>query len=84
MPADVGVAAGGTGVPARPGGPDGPRARRAHSWVRDASPTMRCMFAMIWHYWIGVVLAVGAVATIASVGANYLRKVESTRYPKGR
>jgi len=45
---------------------------------------MRCMFAMIWHYWIGVVLAVGAVATIASVGANYLRKVESTRYPKGR
>ena len=45
---------------------------------------MRCMFAMIWHYWIGVALAIGAVATIAGVGANYLRKVESTRYPKGR
>jgi hypothetical protein len=45
---------------------------------------MRLMFAVVWHYWIGVVLALGALATIGGVAANYFRKVESTRYPKGR
>ena len=50
----------------------------------DASPTMRAMYAVVWHYWIGVALALGALATMASLVGNYLRKVESTRYPKGR
>ena len=45
---------------------------------------MRSMFAVVWHYWIGVALALGALATMASLVGNYLRKVESTRYPKGR
>jgi hypothetical protein len=52
--------------------------------VVDASPTMRAMYAVVWHYWIGVALALGALATMASLVGNYLRKVESTRYPKGR
>jgi hypothetical protein len=42
------------------------------------------MFAVVWHYWIGVALALGALATIGSLAVSYLRKVESTRYPKGR
>jgi hypothetical protein len=42
------------------------------------------MFAVVWHYWIGVALAIGAVGTIGAVGASYLKKVESIRYPKGR
>ncbi len=50
----------------------------------DASPTMRAMYAVVWHYWIGVALAIGAVATIGAMGASYLKKVESIRYPKGR
>jgi formate-dependent nitrite reductase membrane component NrfD len=45
---------------------------------------MRAMFAVVWHYWIGVALAVGAIASIGALAAGYLRKVESTRYPKGR
>jgi hypothetical protein len=45
---------------------------------------MRLMFAVVWHYWIGVALALGALATVGSLAASYLRKVESTRYPKGR
>ena len=49
-----------------------------------ASPTMRAMYAVVWHYWIGVALALGALATMVSLVGNYLRKVESTRYPKGR
>jgi hypothetical protein len=42
------------------------------------------MFAVIWHYWIGVALAIGAIATLAAVIVGYFGKVESTRYPKGR
>jgi hypothetical protein len=45
---------------------------------------MRPMFAVVWHYWIGVALALGALATVGGLAANYFRKVESTRYPKGQ
>jgi hypothetical protein len=40
--------------------------------------------AVVWHYWIGVALVFGALLTVAALFVNYLRKVESTRYPKGR
>jgi hypothetical protein len=39
---------------------------------------------MIWHYWIGVLLALGVVLTLVMLGVGYLKNVESTRYPKGR
>jgi hypothetical protein len=42
------------------------------------------MFAVIWHYWIGVALILGVVVTLLALAAGYLRNVESTRYPKGR
>ena len=42
------------------------------------------MLAVVWHYWIGVLLAVGAVGTIGAIVGAYLKKVESLRYPKGR
>lgn len=45
---------------------------------------MRPMIGVVWHYWIGVALAIGAVATMGGVLAAYLKKVEATRYPKGR
>jgi hypothetical protein len=45
---------------------------------------MPVMIAVVWHYWLGMALAIGAVATVAAVGVGYLRNVESTRYPKGR
>lgn len=37
---------------------------------------------MVWHYWIGVVLAVAAVATVGGLAVNYLKSVESNRYPR--
>ena len=52
--------------------------------VPAAVPYDALMLAVVWHYWIGVALAIGAVATIGALGANYLKKVESIRYPKGR
>jgi hypothetical protein len=45
---------------------------------------MRGMFAApVWHYWLGAVLAIAAVVTVVALVAAYLKKVESTRYPKG-
>ena len=38
--------------------------------------------AKVWHYWIAVPLAGGAVlATIATI-AGYLKKVQSVKYPR--
>lgn len=44
---------------------------------------MRGMFAVIWTFWIGFVLAIGALLTVVAMVAGYLKTVESTRYPKG-
>ena len=38
--------------------------------------------AQVWHYWIGVILAISVVLTTVALVAGYLKKVESTRYPK--
>jgi hypothetical protein len=45
---------------------------------------MRTMIAVVWHYWIGVALALGALATVGGVAVAYLKNVEATRYPKER
>ncbi|HEX8804809.1 MAG TPA: hypothetical protein VF743_11460 [Acidimicrobiales bacterium] len=42
------------------------------------------MIGVVWHYWIGVALVVGAIATIVGIAGMYFRNVEATRYPKGR
>ena len=42
------------------------------------------MLAVVWHYWIAVVLVIGVVGTLGMLAAGYLKNVESTRYPKGR
>jgi hypothetical protein len=42
------------------------------------------MLAVIWHYWIGVLLVIGTVLTLGALAVGYLSKVESTRYPKGK
>lgn len=39
---------------------------------------------MVWHYWIGVAIALGAVGTVAALVAGYLKNVESDRYPRER
>lgn len=40
------------------------------------------MFAVIWHFWIGLFLAIGSLGTIIAVIVGYVAKVESPRYPK--
>ena len=38
--------------------------------------------AKVWHYWIAVPLAIGAVLTALAVVAGYLRRVQSVKYPR--
>jgi len=40
------------------------------------------MVAVVWHFWLGLFLAIGAIATILALGAGYLAKVQSMKYPK--
>jgi hypothetical protein len=40
--------------------------------------------AVIWHYWIGVVLFFAGVALIGPIVAGYLAKVVRPRYPSRR
>ena len=39
-------------------------------------------FAVVWHFWIAVPLAVGAVVAVIATVVGYLNKVTSTRYPR--
>ena len=38
--------------------------------------------AVVWHYWIGVVLFFGALLTVIATVVGYLAKVQSLKYPK--
>ena len=38
--------------------------------------------APVWHYWIGVVLFLGAVLTVVALVVGYLAKVQSPQYPR--
>jgi formate-dependent nitrite reductase membrane component NrfD len=38
--------------------------------------------AKVWHYWIAVPLAIGAVRTALAVVAGYLKRVQSVKYPR--
>ncbi len=40
--------------------------------------------ANIWHFWIGVVLTLAAVATVVALIAGYMKNVSSQRYPGKR
>jgi len=39
--------------------------------------------AEIWTFWIGAVLVILAVLTVAGLAAGYLARVASLRYPPG-
>lgn len=38
--------------------------------------------AVIWHYWIGLALFLGAILTVIAVIVGYLLRVQSLKYPK--
>jgi hypothetical protein len=40
------------------------------------------MVAVVWHYWIGLALAVGVILTLVAIAAGYVARVEMQKYPK--
>ena len=38
----------------------------------------------VWHYWLGVFLAIGAILGVLTIIALYIIKVPRQRYPKDR
>ena len=44
--------------------------------------SMDPVLAVVWHYWIAVPLAIGAVLTAIAVVAGYLKRVQSVKYPR--
>ena len=40
------------------------------------------MLALVWHFWIGFFLAIGAVMTLLAIAAGYVARVEVPRYSK--
>ena len=42
------------------------------------------MLAVIWHYWIGVVLLLSVVGVLGAVAAGYFVKVVKPKHPSRR
>jgi hypothetical protein len=40
------------------------------------------LLAVVWHYWIGVAVSIGALLAVLATVAGYLIKVWSARYPR--
>jgi hypothetical protein len=40
------------------------------------------MLAVLWTWWIGFFLSIGAFLTVVAVVAGYFMKVENPRYPR--
>jgi hypothetical protein len=38
--------------------------------------------SQVWHYWLAVPLAAGAVLAVLAVVVGYLKKVQSAKYPR--
>jgi hypothetical protein len=56
----------------------------AQSLIAVASLLAAESTSPVWHYWIAVPIALGAIAVVIAVVAGYVAKVTRTRYPKGQ
>ena len=39
------------------------------------------MIAVVWHYWLGLVLLIAALGLIVQTVLGYVAKVSATKYP---
>jgi len=61
------------------------RCRSRHSSGRRLDRYAVLMLAAnVWHWWIGVVLTVVSLLTVAALGGGYLKQVTANRYPGRR
>jgi hypothetical protein len=45
---------------------------------------MLTLAGVVWHYWISVPLAAGAILMVVATIVGYLKNVSSQRYPKNQ
>lgn len=38
--------------------------------------------AVVWHFWLGLMLAVGSLLAVIAVGVGYLVKTQNPKYPR--
>jgi hypothetical protein len=43
---------------------------------------MSPVLAVVWHFWIAVLLTIPTILLCVGIGVMYLKKVEMPRYPK--
>jgi hypothetical protein len=50
--------------------------------MEPALSTVMVLAAEVWHYWIGVALAAGALLAVVATIIGYFKKVQSLKYPR--
>jgi len=50
----------------------------------DHLATIDYMIAVVWHFWLGLILLIAGVGAIVNVIVGYVAKVSSLKYPNRR
>jgi len=50
----------------------------------DHLATIEPMIAVVWHFWLGLILLIAGVGAIVNVIVGYVAKVSSLKYPNRR
>jgi len=50
----------------------------------DHVATIEPMIAVVWHFWLGLILLIAGVGAIVNVIVGYVTKVSSLKYPNRR
>jgi hypothetical protein len=50
----------------------------------DFATTIAPMIAVVWHYWLGLILLIVGVLSLAGLAVGYVSKVTAMKYPNRR
>ena len=50
----------------------------------DHLATIESMIAVVWHFWLGLILLIAGVGATVNVIVGYVAKVSSLKYPNRR
>lgn len=50
----------------------------------DHVATIKPMIAVVWHFWLGLVLLIAGVGAVVNVIVGYVTKVSALKYPNRR
>ena len=50
----------------------------------DHLATIEPMIAVVWHFWLGLILLIAGVGAIVNVIVGYVTKVSALKYPNRR